>query len=157
MPISLAWSAFGRGNGVASLAEMRQRTLHYRRIAIDDRTDFTIGCILLTQPFFLPEERWIPVPDDWKPNIVQGRGYNLAIEPGLTLFRQLQVAIREVQVLETDSPRFGQGVLVRPRLGQGTFRVMVTDAYEHRCAISGERVLPVLEAAHVRPYSEGGL
>lgn len=157
MPISLAWSAFGRGNGVSSLAEMRARTLHYRRAATQGREDFTVGCILLTQPFFLPEERWIPVPDDWKPNIVQGRGYDLAVEPGLTLFRQLQDALREIRVLEIDSPRFGEGVLVRPRLGQGTFRLMVTDAYERRCAISGERVLPVLQAAHVRPYSEGGL
>ena len=33
---------------------------------------------------------------------------------------------------------------------------MVTDAYERRCAITGERVLPVLEAAHIRPYAQGG-
>ncbi|MEX0733565.1 MAG: HNH endonuclease signature motif containing protein [Steroidobacteraceae bacterium] len=156
MPISLAWSAFGRSNGVSSLAEMRARTLHYRRTGADEREDFTVGCILLTQPFFLPEERWIPVPDDWKPNIVQGRGYDLSVGPGLTLYRQLQAAMSSLGVLEADSPRFGEGILVRPRLGQGTFRVIVTDAYERRCAISGERVLPVLEAAHVRPYSEGG-
>ena len=157
MPISLAWSAFGRANGASSLAEMRERTLHYRRTTAHEREDFAVGCILLTQPFFLPEERWVPVPADWKPNIVQGRGYDLSVEPGLTLFHQLQTAMRELNVLETDSPRYGEGVLVRPRLGQGTFRVLVTDAYERRCAITGERVLPVLEAAHVRPYSEGGL
>jgi len=34
---------------------------------------------------------------------------------------------------------------------------MVTDAYDRRCAVSGERTLPVLEAAHIKPYSaEGG-
>ncbi len=47
-------------------------------------------------------------------------------------------------------------MVVRPRLGQGTFRVIVTDAYERRCAITGERTLPVLEAAHIKPYSSGG-
>jgi putative restriction endonuclease len=47
-------------------------------------------------------------------------------------------------------------MLVRPRLGQGSFRVIVTDAYERRCALTRERVLPVLEAAHIKPYSEGG-
>ena len=47
-------------------------------------------------------------------------------------------------------------VLVRQRLGQGTFRVMVTDAYQRRCAVTGERVLPVLQAAHILPVSEGG-
>ena len=31
---------------------------------------------------------------------------------------------------------------------------MVTDAYERRCAITGERTLPVLEAAHIKPFAE---
>lgn len=47
-------------------------------------------------------------------------------------------------------------MLVKPRLGQGGFRLIVTDAYKRRCSISGERTLPVLEAAHVRPYAEEG-
>jgi putative restriction endonuclease len=46
--------------------------------------------------------------------------------------------------------------MVRPRLGQGAFRLTVTDAYERRCAISGEKTLPVLDAAHIRSYGEGG-
>jgi putative restriction endonuclease len=46
--------------------------------------------------------------------------------------------------------------LTRARLGQGAFRVLVTDAYERCCAISGERTLPALEAAHIRPYNESG-
>jgi putative restriction endonuclease len=33
---------------------------------------------------------------------------------------------------------------------------MVTDAYSRRCAISGEKALPVLQAAHIMPVSEGG-
>jgi putative restriction endonuclease len=28
--------------------------------------------------------------------------------------------------------------------------------YSRRCAITGERTLPALEAAHIKPYSEGG-
>jgi putative restriction endonuclease len=42
------------------------------------------------------------------------------------------------------------------RLGQGSFRLLVTDAYNRRCAITQERTLPVLEAAHIRRYSSGG-
>jgi putative restriction endonuclease len=156
MPISLAWSAFGIGNGARSLTEMRERTLRYRKGETRPREDFTIGCILLTQPFFLSEDLWIPVPPDWKPNIVQGRGYDLLLEPGATLYRKLQAAVQSLRVQEIDLPRFGREQLVRPRLGQGTFRLLVTDAYERRCAITGERVLPVLEAAHVKPYAEGG-
>jgi putative restriction endonuclease len=30
------------------------------------------------------------------------------------------------------------------------------DAYERKCAITGEKVLPVLEAAHIRPYRLDG-
>jgi putative restriction endonuclease len=48
------------------------------------------------------------------------------------------------------------GAIVYPRLGQGTFRVLVTDLYERRCAVTGERTLPVLEAAHIRPYGASG-
>jgi putative restriction endonuclease len=42
---------------------------------------------------------------------------------------------------------------ILPRLGQGLFRVEVIEAYSRRCAITGERTLPVLEAGHIKPYS----
>jgi putative restriction endonuclease len=32
-------------------------------------------------------------------------------------------------------------------------RVMVTEVYSRKCAITGERTLPVLEAGHIKPYS----
>jgi putative restriction endonuclease len=41
-------------------------------------------------------------------------------------------------------------------VGQGAFRVLVTDLYDRRCAITGERTLPVLEAAHIKPVARGG-
>jgi putative restriction endonuclease len=34
--------------------------------------------------------------------------------------------------------------------------VLVTDIYRRRCAVTQERTLPALEAAHIRPYGEGG-
>ena len=52
--------------------------------------------------------------------------------------------------------RYGEPILTLPRLGQGSFRVLVTDAYERRCAITNERTLPALDAAHIKPYSESG-
>jgi putative restriction endonuclease len=52
--------------------------------------------------------------------------------------------------------RYGPGQIIHPRLGQGAFRVVVTEAYHRRCAISGERTLPVLEAIHIRPFSREG-
>ena len=52
--------------------------------------------------------------------------------------------------------RFGEPVLVKPRLGQGAFRIAVTDAYRRTCAVSGGKVLPALDAAHIKPYALGG-
>lgn len=46
--------------------------------------------------------------------------------------------------------------LTRARLGQGAFRILVTDAYARRCAITGERTLPVLDAAHIKPFVNAG-
>jgi putative restriction endonuclease len=34
--------------------------------------------------------------------------------------------------------------------------MIVTDVYSRKCAITGERALPALEAARVRPYRDGG-
>jgi putative restriction endonuclease len=33
---------------------------------------------------------------------------------------------------------------------------LVTDNYRRRCAVSGERTLPALDAAHIRPFADGG-
>jgi putative restriction endonuclease len=55
-----------------------------------------------------------------------------------------------------DDNRYGAEYLARGRLGQGAFRVLVTDAYERRCAVTGEKTLPVLEAAHIRPFALKG-
>jgi hypothetical protein len=52
--------------------------------------------------------------------------------------------------------RYGNPLMVRPRLGQGSFRVLVTETYQRRCALTGEKTLPVLEAAHIKPYAELG-
>jgi len=33
---------------------------------------------------------------------------------------------------------------------------MVTEAYHRRCAVTGEKTLPVLEAAHIKPFFKSG-
>jgi putative restriction endonuclease len=33
---------------------------------------------------------------------------------------------------------------------------LVTDIYQRRCVVTHERTLPALEAAHIRPYGDGG-
>ena len=49
----------------------------------------------------------------------------------------------QADAVTTSKERYGAATLIQPRLGQGTFRVIVTDAYSRRCAVTGERVLPV--------------
>jgi putative restriction endonuclease len=147
---------------------MRKRIEHYRKQAGRHLEDYTIGCIILTQPFFLAEAEWVSVPTDWSQNIVQGKTYDLTREPGLSLFQNIQQAIsrfasskvqkqQDTQITPQGLPRYGTEIMITPRLGQGAFRIIVTDAYERRCSVTGERVLPVLQAAHIRPYSDGGL
>lgn len=156
LPISLAWESFGVSNGARSLPEMRTRVVKYRRQVEFRTADYTIGCVLLEQPFFLPESAWIPVPSDWKGNIVQGRRYDLSVEPGLSLWRRLRVSTSVPYIVPEDKARYGEPILTLPRLGQGSFRVLVTDAYERRCAVTNERTLPALDAAHIIPFSEHG-
>lgn len=159
LPVRLAWDAFGEKNGTPSLAAMTERIAHYRRAAIDPETH-QIGCYVLTQPFFFDRAAAIAAPVEWARGIQQGRTFDTKTPAGAALWQLVEAARAPFSdgpaaVAET-SARYGAPVLVTPRLGQGSFRVIVTDAYARRCAITGERTLPVLEAAHIRPYSQSG-
>jgi len=162
LPVSFAWSAFTTKNGAQTEKEMRARIAHYRGISPSPLEDYEIGCILLQSPFFFPEDEWIPA-SDWPPNIVQGKGYDTADERGLSVWQQVEDRLKfykgadalPVEVTQV-GPRFGKPQFMQPRLGQGSFRVLVTDAYKRRCAFTGSPVLHVLEAAHIRPYSDDG-
>ena len=160
VPLSLAWTAFGTKNGASSLAEMRTRIAKYRPDAgaLDERVDPTIGCRVLTQPFFWPRELWLPVPASFARNIVQGRGYSTDEAEGRALWDAVaeRLAATAMPVSVPDAPRYGAPTLVTPRLGQGAFRLSVTDSYDRRCAVTGERTLPILDAAHIRSYGAGG-
>jgi HNH endonuclease len=161
LPASLAWDAFERKNGVDSLSDLIAKVRRYR---VDDRSvDPVIGCNVLAEPFFFQRDQWIPVPSTWAANIVQGKTYESTSEEGRKLWSAVQERISRHQAQETvlesqiDSDRrFGAEYLARSRLGQGAFRVLVTDAYLRRCAVTGERTLPVLEAAHIKPYTLAG-
>lgn len=159
LPHRTAWEFFGEGNGAGSLQEMTRRIAKYRREKPGLSSDYTIGCIMLSRPFFWPETEWIPAPDDFHRNIVQGKGYDTFSATGRVLWDAVRLRIAGYDVREPiESPAmWGEPVLVRPRLGQGTFRSLITDLYGRRCAVTGERALPVLEAAHIRPVTEGGL
>jgi putative restriction endonuclease len=163
LPISIAWDAFGIKNGAPTYAALRARIDAFKKPAPSPREDYEIGNIILQDPFFLPRDRWIPAPADFARSVVQGKGYDLAQPVGRELWAQVLMAravgSRKVAEgpVEIDGPMFGEAERGQRRLRQGAFRVMVTDAYHRRCAISGEKALPVLEAAHIKPVADGGL
>lgn len=165
LPVSLAWEAFGLANGARSQEEVRTRIAHYRRTPIAPEEDPVIGCILLEEPFFWRRDEWIDSSSYFNLNIVSGKGYDTTSEVGMRLWKEVQDRLLRVRQ-NTQNPgpaltavtndRIGVPQLVYPRLGQGSFRILVTDAYQRRCAITGEKTLPVLEAAHIRPYALDG-
>jgi putative restriction endonuclease len=158
LPASLAWDAFEQKNGVDSLSELRSRIRKYR--PGDTTVDPIIGCNVLIEPFFLSRESWIPIPPSFALNIVSGKSYDSEEQEGAALWDAVRSSmpqdVRAAEPTAHEGPRFGDEYLTRGRLGQGAFRVLVTDAYQRRCAVTGEKTLPVLEAAHIRPYSDLG-
>jgi putative restriction endonuclease len=163
LPVSLAWDAFGNKNGTSDYMSFRNAIHKYRKSDFRSEPDPTIGCIILSMPFFFDKKDWIPVPEDWKPNIVQGKTYDTDTEIGQRLYLQVQSTLKRYSILgsevvmeESETNRYGSAQIVHPRIGQGTFKVIVTEAYHRRCAITGEKTLPVLEAAHIKPYSQNG-
>jgi len=133
------------------------RALHYRHAEANDRSDFQVGCRILTQVFFKREEEWLPVPKSWPIHTQTLKTYSTNSDDGQLLWQWAQGALtNRIPGFAEDPLRFGEPTLIQPRLGQGAFRVAVTGAYQRRCAVTGERTLPALDAAHIRPYAEGG-
>lgn len=158
LPLSLVWDVFGQKNGTPDILTLKERIFAYRK---RQEPDPTIGCIILSNPFFFDEDRWIPVPEDWKPNIVQGKTYDDSDPIGLRLWVQVQDRLQAANVDQAETVKenvhlVGPEYLVRARLGQGSFRVLVTEAYQRRCALTGERTLPALQAAHIKPFVLSG-
>ena len=155
LPCFLAWDAFRQKNGASSLSELVQRTARYRKAPQTSGT--RIGCNMLVEPFFFEEAEWIPVPDNWPRNVQRGYTYDTASELGNGLWRDVEERLVSRQPsAAVQEPQFGEAYLARARLGQGTFRTLVTDAYHRRCAVTGERSLPALEAAHIKAHAAAG-
>ncbi len=163
LPAWWAWDSFGAKNGAATFAEMRQRIERLRTgysVPRSGNAEYDIGCLMLASPMFLPRDSWVRPPADWPKNAVQGKAYDLSRGEGARVWRECQERTAALGasplVQEPSGPRHGEPMLIRPRLGQGLFRVSVADAYRRACAVTGEHSLPALEAAHIRPFEQGG-
>jgi putative restriction endonuclease len=152
-----AWDAFGRANGAPDFDRYVRDVRRHSERALDPDAS-QVGATILVQPFFLPQERWIAPPRDWSSNLTRGKSYDTEVGEGLRLWSEVRAALlasdasTPLAAAEGSPAPYGPPSLSLPRLGQGAFRVMVTDAYGRRCAVTGERTLPVLEAAHIKPF-----
>lgn len=166
LPDWLAWECFGEGNGCESLPELESRIAQIRtRIGyVASGPLANIGCILIVQPTFFSREDWIAQPTDWHDRTVSSSAYDLTVGEGRRIWEQCLERVGASvtpehflpQVAGPFAPRYGEPRLVAPRLGQGTFRVSVTDAYDRSCAVTQEHSLPALEAVHIRSYASEG-
>lgn len=155
LPLSLAWEVFGEKNGAPSLRSFQEL------IGIHDLTS-EIGCTVLANTFFLSRDQWLDHPPGFFTNIVRGKMYQTSEPAGAVIWQAMESHFhdvanwRSVGAIGDRAPRYGEPTLFQPRLGQGSFRVMVTDAYKRRCALTGENTLVALEAAHILPYANQG-
>jgi putative restriction endonuclease len=167
LPVSVAWETFGNRNGCKSFDEFRRMILNYR--SDKENVNPTIGCIVLTNPIFFKKEDWIEIPQNWSNSIVQGKSYSTDEAIGAAIWDKLNLLLQkyfsaqdfegqksQLILEEPEGTAYGFSILQKVRLGQGAFRVLVTDSYSRRCSITGEKTLPVLEAAHIKPYAESG-
>ena len=166
LPDWLAWETFGEGNGCESLEEMQLRISGIRRRIryVAASSEANIGCVLIVQPTFFARDEWISQPVDWRDRTVSTQEYDLTAGEGLRIWEQcLERAAWPAadshmlpQVAGRLGPRYGSPQMIAPRLGQGTFRVSVMDAYGRACAATSEHSLPALEAVHIRDYAKNG-
>ena len=162
--LAAAWDVFGWRNGEPDEVTFLGRIGEYRGEDLLDprhRSD-PIACTILRDARFWPRDQWIPwgVDQGWAKNIVQGKTERDPVRAELLRgaitadhsYDETCAEYREqFEVLDFDARRWRVAETV-VREGQGTFRTRILDAYGRRCAITGERTEPVLDAAHIQPY-----
>jgi putative restriction endonuclease len=162
--VSTAWRFFQEKNGVNDEDDFVQRLAYYRRVPKSRAGELStqqLNCLILREVVFLPESMWVDWQQDaeWSRNIVAFKTYDLHSPVG----QRLEELLRKVpaQELPELSPHFSPVVADERvygeystllRVGQGTFRARLLNAYQGRCAISREKSIPVLDAAHIQPY-----
>ncbi len=166
LPDWLAWDCFGEGNGCGSLEELRGRLQAIRRgfRYVGSEPIPQIGCIVVVNAVFFPQDAWIRQPSDWPVRTLRPTRYNLDLGEGKRIWAEClerldadeRLVAAGASTVDEAGARYGPPTIITPRLGQGAFRVAVTEAYGRACAATGEHSLPALEAAHIRPVAREG-
>jgi len=163
LPVWRAWEVFGRANGVRDEAEFVARLERLARRPVTVTS--VIGCIAVSECTFFGTDALVEVPPSFNPQNLSGSLVDLEQPEGRRMWAAcLERAVASVPRsgaaawLEeaAERQRHGRPQMILPRLGQGSFRLAVLEAYGRCCAVTGEHSLPALEAAHIRPYEQGG-
>jgi putative restriction endonuclease len=161
--LSDAWRLLGPANGASSEVQMRARVGRYRVAPLSADEDPVIGCVFVRDVVFFAEDEHLAPPPGWAANVVQGRSYDLAdpecqgyFDLLLTRMLGMRVELDLSEPWHRAGPVYGDPRLLPQRVGQRSFQAVVLDRYRGRCAVTGDRIRPVLEAAHIRPLSSGG-
>lgn len=155
MGVSEAWERFRQANGVPNAQDFRARIVEFasrRSSGFIDVANPVIGCILIDDCVFLPEE-----------NMVDPAQVQLSFPSEIVKYKRFEetpdLADRLGHI--SDSVDFD---LVDPsetdwlqrrekrRQSQAIFRDRVLRAYGRKCALTDESCATVLEAAHIQPF-----
>jgi len=162
LPVWRAWDVFDQANGTSNQYDLLARLHRLGGERLVEGLNRVIGCIAVSEPVFFTPDEWVATPADWPRNTQSGRTYDLDRDEGHRLWRsclERAASRRETTAWTAEAltaERTGRRITIHPRLGQGSFRLAVVDAYGGQCAVTTEHSLPVIEAAHIRPWAEGG-
>jgi putative restriction endonuclease len=162
LSLQVAWATFGDKNGDPDQLRFLERIAVFRKVSLAAlRTDASpLGCTILREAVFWPRERWIGWGDEqgWSRNIVRGKTEDDEIRASRLLAEIQHDHLAEpedladrFELIDADE-RQVIAAQTKPRIGQGAFRTRLLDAYGRRCAITGEKTEPVLQAAHIQSY-----
>lgn len=165
MLLSEVWEWFGQDCGADTHSHLREQYSQRVGHLLDASSDPEVEAVLIRKARFFStaEQSTVPVAES-EFVLAGGIAYSLGnLDSDHPILRAVITYFHpgedesgdEVTQVVLSSIR-AQAQLVTPRLGQGAFRAMVSEAYQHRCALTGERVRPVLEAAHIKSHAAGG-
>jgi putative restriction endonuclease len=153
--LSDAWKSLGEANGAPSFERLEH--------LVKKGSDPLIGCTFVHSPVFYREVDAFPLPPDWSPNLQTGTRYDMSDRRYAAYFAELmQFVPHTVPELTPDVSWFDDGPVFRAphltptRMRQNAFRMVVSTAYHDRCAITGSKIRPALQAAHILPVTQGG-
>ena len=147
-----AWQAFGRNNGVEDLSGLIDRTKKYitKNSSSSTYENNQIGCIILNNLIFFDE-------NNYKTDTQLGVSFSQHIVK-IKFFNQADPNINEVDndfedyLLITTQGKKRKFISQTDRKGQSHFRKLVLKNYNNQCAITQNKEVQVLEAAHIQSY-----